>query len=457
MVVGDDRTNSIIVVGNKAGISKIKNLIGKLDFRLKPEDQGGVYVYYVRHGEAEQIANTINGIAENSNKAQEQTSTPKAKGGTEPVQVGPSSAAIFGGDVKVTFDKNTNSLIVTASKQDYEVVKNLLNKIDIARDQVFVKVIIMEMSAESNTSYGVDFYTFDENSNGVGRIGFRSSGSIQDLIDPTADQGGVLGFGSGDTLQINVGAPPGQPVTVTSIAGLVKFLKTNTNANVLSTPQIMALDNEESIIEVGAQVPVGRNQSTTANGVTQNNIDFRDATIKLTMTPYISPDTDAVQMKIDQQVAEIAEVNVRAAELADSAAATTKRQIKTQIVVNSGDTAVLGGLMQDKVSETERKIPLLGDIPILGWLFKSRSSETQKQNLVVFITPKIIRSAYDNSELVTKKINERIDFIQQHMKGQDPHGQYVDQFPRAAKNAGAEDQLEDIPESLNEEPAVDSF
>ena len=457
LVVGDDRTNSIIVVGNKAGISKIKNLIGKLDFRLKPEDQGGVYVYYVRHGEAEQIANTINGIAENSNKAQEQTSTPKAKGGTEPVQVGPSSAAIFGGDVKVTFDKNTNSLIVTASKQDYEVVKNLLNKIDIARDQVFVKVIIMEMSAESNTSYGVDFYTFDENSNGVGRIGFRSSGSIQDLIDPTADQGGVLGFGSGDTLQINVGAPPGQPVTVTSIAGLVKFLKTNTNANVLSTPQIMALDNEESIIEVGAQVPVGRNQSTTANGVTQNNIDFRDATIKLTMTPYISPDTDAVQMKIDQQVAEIAEVNVRAAELADSAAATTKRQIKTQIVVNSGDTAVLGGLMQDKVSETERKIPLLGDIPILGWLFKSRSSETQKQNLVVFITPKIIRSAYDNSELVTKKINERIDFIQQHMKGQDPHGQYVDQFPRAAKNAGAEDQLEDIPESLNEEPAVDSF
>jgi general secretion pathway protein D len=457
LVVGDERTNSIIVVGNKQGITKIRKLISKLDFRLKPEDQGGVYVYYVRHGEAEQIANTINGIAENSNKAQEQTTTPKAKGGTEPVQVGPSSAAIFGGDVKVTFDKNTNSLIVTASKQDYEVVKNLLNKIDIARDQVFVKVIIMEMSASSNMTYGVDFYNFDQNSNGVGRIGFRSSDNISSLLDPTGDRGGVLGFGQGDTIQINPGGVAGaQAVTVTSIAGLVSFLKTATNANVLSTPQIMALDNEESVIEVGAQVPVGRNQSTTANGVTQNNIDFRDATIKLELTPYISPDTDAVQMKINQQIAEVSETNVRAAELAESAASTTKRQIKTQIVVNSGDTAVLGGLMQDKVTEQESKIPLLGDIPILGWLFKSTRSETEKQNLIVFITPKIIRSAYDNSKMVTQKINERIDFIQQNMKGRDPHGQFVDQLPRRAKNDETEDQLE-IPESLNEEPAVDSF
>jgi general secretion pathway protein D len=156
LVVGDDRTNSIIVVGNKAGIAKIRQLVKQLDFRLQPDEQGGVHVYYVRHGEAEQIADTLNGIASESKKAQDQTAQtgPQAPvGRNQEVAVGPSSAAIFGGDVKVTADKNTNSLIITASKQDFDVIRNLLSKIDMAKDQVYVKVVIMEMNAETSTSY----------------------------------------------------------------------------------------------------------------------------------------------------------------------------------------------------------------------------------------------------------------------------------------------------------------
>ena len=449
LVVGDERTNSIIVVGNKAGISKIKRLVKKLDFRLQPDEQGGVHVYYVRHGEAEQIADTLNGIASESKKASEQsTGAPKGPAGkNQEVQIGPSSAAIFGGDVKVTADKNTNSLIITASRQDYNVVKNLLSKIDVAKDQVYVKVVIMEMNAESGTSYGIDYYKFDSNTNGIGRAGFRSSGSLQGIIDPSGDQGGILGFGSGDTFDITT--PTGGTVKVASLVGLIKFLKNSVQGNVLSTPQIMALDNEESEIEVGANVPVGRSVQATGN-TTTNSVDFKDATIKLILTPFISPDTDSVRLKIDQSVSEVQEQSVTASELANSAVATTKRKIKTQIVVNSGDTAVLGGLMQDKVNETVTKVPVLGDIPILGWLFKGKRTQKTKQNLVVFLTPKIIRNEADSAELLSSKINERIDFIQKNMKGQDPHGEFVDRLPRRGSAEA------DIPPEL-EEPAIDSL
>ncbi|NCN41035.1 type II secretion system protein GspD, partial [bacterium] len=129
---------------------------------------------------------------------------------------------------------------------------------------------------------------------------------------------------------------------------------------------------------------------------------------------------------------------------------TTTRKIKTSIVVDSGDTAVLGGLMKDEDSETIRKIPILGDIPILGWLFKSKTKEKKKSNLVVFITPKILRNAEDNAQIVDSKINERIDFVQKFMNGEDPHGFAVDALPRRVRDVGPRDEM-------NEEPAIETF
>ncbi|MCB0364337.1 MAG: type II secretion system secretin GspD [Bdellovibrionaceae bacterium] len=429
LVVSDDRTNSIIVVGNKAGIAKIRRLISKLDFKLRPEDQGGVFVYYVRHGEAEQIANVLNGIATESKKSQQSgakasTTTPSPTGTTNPLA---QSASVFGGEVQVAADKNTNSLIITASRQDYEVVKNILSKIDIARDQVFVKTIIMEMNATKTQTWGVDYYAFDRSSKGVGRIGFRSS-PIGNLLNPATDSGAILGFGSGQTFELKAGD---FTATVTSLVGLIKFLKGAAGGNVLSTPQIMALDNEEAEIEVGETIPVNLSRDSTATaGTLSTTANREDVTIKLNLTPFISPDTDSVKLKIEQQVKQLSRTKVEADELAKSAVATTKRVIKTQIVVNSGDTAVLGGLMSDVESEDVTKVPVLGDIPILGWLFKGKTVDKRKSNLVVFITPKIIRNTTDNANLLNDKINERITFIQRYMNGRDPHGEAIDKLPR---------------------------
>jgi general secretion pathway protein D len=451
MVAPDERTNSIIVVGNKAGIEKIRRLVAQLDYPMRPDEQGGFFVYPLRFAEAEAMEKVLNGIASESKKAQDAAQGAQNRGPTigpgGQAQVGPSATAIFGGDVKIAADKNTNSLIIVASRQDYETIKNLLAKIDIARDQVFIKAIIMELSADTTNDWRVDAYKFMPGTNGVGRFGFRGSNDIQELINPSTDKGAVLGFGTGGMTNIKIA---GQDIPVPSLVALVKLLTTHQNGQVLSTPQIMALDNEESMIEVGAKVPVGLNSTPSTTGVVTQNIDRQPVTTKLTITPYISPDTDTVQMKIDQEVADILPATtIGAQKLAETSVATSTRRIKTQIVVNSGDTAVLGGLMKDEDKDTVQKVPILGDIPILGWLFKAQTKSKKKQNLVVFITPKIVRNPADNSQLVDQKLSERIDFIQQNMQGRDVHGKYIDAIPRAKKSA--------TKESKPESPAVETF
>ena len=460
VVVPDERTNSIIVVGNKAGIAKIRRLVSRLDYPMRPDEQGGFFVYSLRHAEAEPIANMLNGIATESKKAQDQAQQgagraggPLPVGPSGQVQVGPASTAIFAGDVKISADKNTNSLVIVASKPDYETLRRLIAKLDIAKDQVFIKAVIMEMKNSDGLTWGMNLYKFDGNSGGIGRIGFRGTESAQSIIDPSQDSGAILGFGGGGTVKVKFS---GVEYTVPSLLSFIQLAKTTTNANVLSTPQVMALNNEEAMIEVGDTVPVQQNNSIGANGVASTAPTREPITTKLTITPFISPDTDSVKLKLDQEVGGLSQVAIKASELAKNAIATSKRKIKTNIVVNSGDTAVLGGLMKDSDEDATRKVPVLGDIPVLGWLFKSNSRTKEKTNLMVFITPQIIRNENDNDHLLAEKINERIDFIQNSMNGRDPHGQYVDALPRrkAAKNKPAGD--EPAPDAL-EEPAAETF
>ncbi len=435
LVLPDERTNSLIVVGNRAGIQRIRRLVEQLDFRMRPEDAGGVYVYYVRHSEAEQLANTLSGLAQESARAQEELSAPTPRGRPAPTgeMSGPAAQAIFGGNVNFTHDKNTNSLIITASRQDYEIVKSILEKIDIARDQVFVQAVIMEMTAINNLNWGIDYYRFEPDTNGIGRMGFRTSRNLDSLLNPVGDAGAILGFGGGDDVSITI---PGLGTqTVKSISGFINLLQTRGGANILSTPQVMALDNEEAELEVGERIPVGPSSSTGPSGITQGGVQFDDATIKLVVTPFISPDTDSVQLRIQQQANQPSTQRVRASQLADQAVSIVKRQIKTQIVVNSGDTAVLGGLILDEENESITKVPLLGDIPILGWLFKGRSREVTKKNLLVFITPTVIRSSRDSRNLLTQKLDERIEFIQRNFSGRDPFGAAVERLPRGRDEA----------------------
>lgn len=432
MAIPDDRTNSIIVVGNKSGIGRIKRLISQLDFKIRPEESGGVYVYHVKNGDAEKLAQTLQGVAKDA--------TPKPQTGgslLSPIGAGGQMQApqeIFGGDVKIVGDKTTNSLIITASKQDYEVVLNILSKIDTPRDQVFVEAIIMEMSANDGTSWGIGYYKYGDS--GYGKVGFNGIDNLNTLLSPTGGNGAVIGFGDGKVVEV-MDPISKQSLKIPNLLGFINFLKTAKKANILSTPQLMTLDNQEGEIEVGDKVVVGSNATSTGtSGTTITTPVFEDATIKLTLKPFISPATNQIRMEIKQQVSQLSTASTPKA-FQDSTQPLAKRSIKTVINVKNGDTAILGGLMREQDIESVTKVPLLGDIPILGWLFKSRTIVKDKTNMVVFLTPKIIRNTFDSNAIVSQKLDERIDFIKAQ-GGVDPYGKKMDEIHRRAQAPSSE-------------------
>jgi general secretion pathway protein D len=258
-------------------------------------------------------------------------------------------------------------------------------------------------------------------------------------LNPQGDQGLVLGFGQGAKLKFSMPGTNSQ-VEIPSLLSFITFLQANTDTNILSTPQILALDNEEAEIEVGDTVPVS--QDPTTNGSTTTvQTKFEKASIKLNITPYIRPDSEAVRMKINQSVKQPTKSTAVGEQLAKNTTIISDRSLKTNIVVHNGDTAILGGLIRDSEMVSETKVPLLGDIPVLGWLFKSRSINVDKINLVVFLTPKIIRNVQDSHEMLGQKTNDRIDWLKKNFDGRDPYGKKIDSLPRAAKAAADEEDV----------------
>lgn len=435
-VIPDDRTNSLIVVGNNAGIDRVRKLLAQLDFAIKPGDQGGVNVYYVKHGSAEDIAKTLSGIVKDAgNKAGGTTAAtqPPPSPFVSPVTGVQAPAEIFGSEVKITPDKNTNSLVIVASKPDYEQVLSILARLDIPREQVYIESIIMELRSGNATDWSIGYFQYDSSGSGarVGFNGFRED-RLNALISSPTGSGTILGFGSGDSVTLK---PPGstQSLTVSSLVGFINFLQTNSGANILSRPQILTMDNQTGIIEVGDRVPVSQKitQGTTNSAPLQETV-FDDATIKMEIKPSISPATSVVRLEVDTRIKQISTVRAPSG-LQPNTQPLATRSVKTNIAVPDGDTAVLGGLMKEDELETITKVPILGDIPVLGWLFKSRNVSREKTNLLVFLTPKIIRNRTDSKEVLGKKLDQRREYIRS-MGGRDPYGDTIDEI---AKNKAA--------------------
>lgn len=434
MVIPDDRTNSLIVTGNKVGIEKIKKLLTQLDFRIRPEDTGGVYVYYVKNGDAEKIATTLAGIAKEASPKPATGGGASAAPAISPTAGVQTTQEIFGGDVKITADKGTNSLVILASKQDYEVVLNLLNKIDIPRDQVYVESVIMEMKITDAMNYSIGYFKYDDSGTGVkaGFNGFKNTG-LADMLNPISGAGTIIPFGdSSKTVEIKP-LTGGSTIKVPSLVGFINFLKSNTNANILSTPQLMAMDNQEALIEVGDKVVTGV-KTTLGTGTTPSQSEpiFEEAKISLKLKPFISPTSNSVRMELETSVTQPSTARTPDALLASTQPLAT-RKVKTNIVIRNGDTAILGGLMKEDDKEEIQKVPLLGDIPIIGWLFKSRQASKEKTNMLIFLTPKIVRTGKDGTKLLGEKMDERLDFIKS-VGGRDPYGSTVDKIQKRAAN-----------------------
>ncbi len=422
MVFPDDRTNSLIIVGNRSGINRVKKLVSQLDFRVSAESSGGVYVYYVKHGEAEKIAQTLTEVAKDS--APKAPTTNTTGFGFAPQGQAAVREGVFGGDVSIKADKGTNSLVISASKQDYEKVINILSKLDIPRDQVFVESIVMEMNMTDGFASSSGLVKFDKSGGKAGFVGNQND--LTDILSPLSGGGNaILGFSQGS---VSITDPISKTVVqVPNVLGFIKFIKRFGKTNILSTPQISAMDAQEAEIEVGDRVVV-RAVTTTVAGSNATSIspEFDDATIKLTIKPFISPASETIRMEFKQEIKQLSNVQAPA-KLQEEVQSLAKRNMKTMLVLNNGDTAVIGGLMKDQESETVAKVPVLGDLPILGWLFKSKSVSKSKVNMLVFLSPRIIRNPSDQNRLVRDKTTERVNFLKR-TTGQDPYGATIDKI-----------------------------
>ncbi|MBX7147845.1 type II secretion system secretin GspD [bacterium] len=404
-VIADERTNSVIVLGSKRSIIKVKELIARLD---SPSGgvEGTIHVYYLKHANSKELADVLSNLVAD---AQSKTST--KGGGKEGAAEKKTGAVQLEGGVKVTADEGTNALVITASPKDFETLINMVvAKLDIPRRQVYLEAIVMELAVNKNNTFGVNgnlgnvFSAFGGNN--LTAFGAVLPNALSTLSTIAGASGGV-GGGIFSERQVSIPTPDGKSIQVPAVSAIIQALSTSSDVNVLSTPSILTLDNEEALIQVGEEVPVVNGQTTTTAGLSTSNVTREDTGIILKVTPQVS-ESNTVRLKIEQEISNALPVT---SDTKDLGPTFTKRTVNTTVVASDKQTIVIGGLIDESNTISTGKVPLLGDVPVLGNLFKTKAQSKSKKNIIVFITAYIIRDRSDYLAILEKKINERNAFI----------------------------------------------
>ena len=315
------------------------------------------------------------------------------------------------GAVQVLSDKATNSLIITASDADYEILKAVIRQLDTKRRQVYVEAVVLEMGVdrtkEIGTELGAAFGYSDDGKAGV-------IGGINQNIGELPRLAGLA-----DTL--------GVPINPFNVRTFLRALQTAEDVNVLSTPQILTTDNQKAEIVVAENVPFPGGQNTTSGGNVQTTIDRKDVGVTLRLTPNVL-ENDLVKLEVYQEVSDVLPVS-QSVGTTVLGPTTSKRSASTTVIVSHAQTVVIGGLIKDKIILTESKIPLLGDIPLLGWLFKSTTRSSKKTNLLIFLTPYIVYDGDDLNEIKAEKAEAAATFMQENaIEGRERREALLDQM-----------------------------
>lgn len=389
-VVADQRSNRLILRGDEAFRDKMRELIAKLD---QPSSTGGkTKVIRLKHAEAKDLAELLKGLmGDITNEG--------AKGQGQGQKV----------EASVYADESLNALVVRAEPSVIQELEGIVDQLDIRRAQVLIEAAIVEISDDNANSLGIQWAMFDKGASIPGALtsfssaGLTTANVLGALIAKDSSSDGSIDAsklsGVGDGLTFGVGREGSGGV---SWGALVQALEGDTSANVLSTPKVITMDNQESSIIVGENIPIITGQSTSSGAGTADpftTIERQDVGVKLIVTPSIS-EGDLVRLEIEQEISSVKGSSVGAD------ITTTKRQIKTNVLADNGETIVLGGLITDNVIMSESKVPLLGDIPWLGALFRSEKATVSKQNLVVFLRPTILRNKEANRAVTVEKFDE---------------------------------------------------
>ncbi len=427
-IITDQRTNSLIVLASRQRTAEIRDVVGRLDVEVR--GGGRIHVYYLKYADAEELANTISALL--SGQPAAPTGLPGQLGSTLGGGLAQAAAASsaqglrasiveLAEGVTVTADPPTNSLLIQASQEGYNTLSQVIAQLDIPRPQVLVEALIMEVDVTDSLDLGfsglVRIKDGDKGSYVVGSL----TDTILDGSEPDEDDEGRVVGGVLDTLLENVarGFVGGAAVDAgsTLIQGLILASASVNGTNILSAPHILTLDNEEAEIKVGDNIPIISSRVQSAAGITtpdidedtssslatSQNIERQDIGITLRVTPQIS-EGDTLRLEIFQ---EVTAVNEGLTETTGSAqevgVALSNRRIENVVTVADEDTVVIGGLIDELQTDTEDKVPWLGDIPILGWLFKTTGDSIRKRNLLVFLTPHIIRNQAEHARESIRK------------------------------------------------------
>lgn len=456
-VMADPRTNSLLLrTPSKARLNLAKALIAKLDQPTK--QPGNVWVVYLKNAEAAKLAKTLQAVLSSSpisdntssglsslsggglgdtsntnNSTRNITNGNPGLGGSSSLgsslgggtSSGQLSAASGNVDLNnggiVQADPSTNSLIITAPEPIYRNLRSIIEKLDVRRAQVFVESLIVEVSTDKAAEFGIQFQGLSGvGSDGVRVIGgtnFNAPGSGSNILGAATNLGSV---GRG----LNIGVIDGQVNipgigTISNLGFLARALESKADANILSTPNILTLDNEEAKIVIGQNVPFITGQFTNSggNGATVNpfqTIERQDVGLTLRVKPQVS-EGGIVKLGIFQEVSSVVDsTNV-------SGIITNKRSIESNVLVESGNIIVLGGLVEDRVTGNEEKVPGIGDVPVLGQFFRYDNRRRVKTNLMVFLRPVVVRNEDQAQSIVTN----RYDYMRQQQQQNQPERRFA--------------------------------
>jgi general secretion pathway protein D len=426
-IVADDRSNSLVIVATERAYLRILELIKRID--VPQTGEGEIHVLPLQHADATELTKTLNEIITGTNQT-----TPQGGGRGAPAPA-PSVPAqgIFEGGVKVSADKATNSIVVTSSLRDYASLRSVIDRLDQPRRQVFIEAVIMDLQLKRSNQFGVSFhggapFQFDNPNDSLVFGGNKITNTIPPVpADPDALQGFALGVrGPGISGSQNF---LGTGISVPAFGTFIQALARTGDSDLLSTPHILALDNEDAEINVGDNIPLQTNAVSSFPGVAGAaggaagaigalgglggfgtvGSPRQDVGTKIKIKPHLN-DSNEVRLDLSEEISE------QGAPLGGTLGAIpiSKRVATTKLVVQDQQTVVIGGLIRNVTSRSEEKVPVLGDIPVLGALFRKRTDTVEKRNLVLVMTPYIIRNQQDLRTVFERKMQERQEYLDRY-------------------------------------------
>jgi general secretion pathway protein D len=390
LITAYQRTNVVVANGMVSNINLLLTMVMFLDTEV-PQTQSDIRIYNLENSDAVIMAQTLSSLA-SSIPVTKKEQQPKQ----QPAQEGAGAAAFISERFRVVANKETNAIIIISAPQDYDKIEKIIKELDVKREQVLVEALIVEITLNDDETLGFDWQVLVKDIGpGFNAVGKSDTGLMT--------QGVLVGGLPGLTVGLLTG-------TVPDVYAIINANKENTNFKILSTPEIVTIDNHEASIDIGEQIPFLTSSRVDDNNNVIQTYDYKDIGISLKLTPHINQN-GYITMDISQVIKKIVEGTS-----AFENPSVYNRQINSRVTVKDRRTVVLGGLIRDDVTKIEQKVPFLGDIPLLGLLFRKTHDQRVRTNLLVFITPHIITEDLDIENITETKRNEQIEFEDQDKK-----------------------------------------